>query len=117
MFLVAKVDNSWLWHKRFCHINFDNIVKVSSTFAIRDLPKIIKPTNVICKECILAKKRKVSFPSKKFTTIEKIEIFCTDLSGPSRTRGFYGERYFMIFVDGFTRMMWVEFIKEKFEAF
>ena len=22
--LVAKVDNSWLWHRKFCHINSDN---------------------------------------------------------------------------------------------
>ena len=34
----------------------------------------------------------------------------------SRTRGLYGERYFMIFVDDFTRMMWVAFLKEKSEA-
>ena len=114
--LVAKLDNSWLWPRRFCHINFDNIKKVSSTFEVRDLPKITKPTNVVCKECILAKQKKVSFPRKKFTTIEKLEIIHTDLSGPSRTRGFYVKRYFMIFVDDFTRMMWVAFLKEKFEA-
>ena len=53
--LVAKVDNSWLWHRRFYHIKFDNIMKVSSTFLVRDLPKIIKHVNVVCKECILAK--------------------------------------------------------------
>ena len=40
-----------------------------------------------------------------------------DLSGPTRTRGFYGERYFMIFFDDFTRMMWVAFLREKLEAF
>ena len=45
--LVAKVDNNWLWHRRFCHINFDNIVKASSTFVVIDLPKIVKPTNVM----------------------------------------------------------------------
>ena len=65
----------------------------------------------------MAKKKKVSFPSKKFTTTEKLEIIHTDLSGPSRTRGFYGERYFIIFVDDFTRMMWVNFFKEKSKAF
>ena len=53
--LVAKVDNSWLWHIRFCHINFDNILKVSSTFVFKDLPKIIKLTNIVSKEYILAK--------------------------------------------------------------
>ena len=40
-----------------------------------------------------------------------------DLSGPARTRGYYGERYFIIFVDDFTRMMWVAFLTEKSEAY
>ena len=87
-------------------------MKVSSTFAIRDLPKIIKTTNVICNECILAKKRKVSSPSKNLSTTKKLEIVHIDLSGPARTRGLYIERYFIIFVDDFTRMMWVAFLKE-----
>ena len=114
--LVAKIDNSWLWHRRFFHINFDNIVKVGRTFVVTYLPKITKPIEIVCKECILAKQERVSFPNKKFTTIEKLEIVHTDLSRPSKTRGFYGERYFMIFVDDFTRMMWVAFLKEKSEA-
>ena len=46
-----------------------------------------------------------------------MELVHIDLSGPTRTRGFYGERYFMIFVDDFTRMIWVAFLKEKLEAF
>ena len=108
--LVAKVDNNWLWHRRFYHINFDNIVKISSMFAIRDFHTIIRTTNVVWKECILAKQRKVYFPSKKFTTTKKLEIVHTDLSGPYGTSGFYGERYFIIFVDDFTRMMWVAFL-------
>lgn len=101
----------------FYHINFDNIVKFSSTFVARDLPKITNPTNVVCKKCIMAKQKKVSFPSKKFTMIEMLEIIHTDLSRPTGTRGFYGERYFMVFVDDFTRIMQVSFLKEKYEAF
>ena len=54
-FLVNKVEDSWLWHKRIFHINFDNIVKVSTTFFVRDFPKIMKPSNMMCKECVLAK--------------------------------------------------------------
>ena len=105
--LVAKVDDSWLWHKIFFHINFDSNVKTSSMFAVRDFPKIVKPTNIICKECILAKHNITSFPSKKFTSTVKLEIVHTDLSSPTKTRGFYGERYFMILVDDFSRMMCV----------
>lgn len=72
---------------------------------------------MVCKECTLAKEKKISFLSKNFTTMEKLEIVHTNQSGPSRTTGFYGERYFMIFVDDFTGMMWVAFIKKNYEAF
>ena len=61
-------------------------MKASRTFAIRNLPKIAKPTDIVCMECLLAKEKKVSFPSKKFGTTEKMELVHIDLSGPSRTR-------------------------------
>ena len=53
--LVEKMDNIWLWHIGLYHINFDNIANISSTFSLRDLPKKTKPTNIVCKECFLAK--------------------------------------------------------------
>ena len=86
-------------------------------FAVRDLPKIIKPTNTICKECVVAKHQKNYFPYKNFTTTTKLEILHKELNDPTKTKGFYGERYFMILVDEFSRMMWITFIKDKFEAF
>ena len=54
--LIAQVDESWLWHRRLCHFNFDNIVKITSTKVVRDLPKSVKPTNAICMECQLGTK-------------------------------------------------------------
>ncbi|GLJ39976.1 hypothetical protein SUGI_0817840 [Cryptomeria japonica] len=43
--LIAHIDESWLWHKRLFHVNFDCIVKISTTKAVRDLPRIVKPHN------------------------------------------------------------------------
>jgi len=54
-YLLAQEDESWLWHRRLCQINFDNLVKISLGHTIRDLPKLVKPTNTICKECKLGK--------------------------------------------------------------
>ena len=115
--LVAQFDNSLLWHRIFYYTNCDNVVKVSRNYVVRHLDKIVNLTNVVCKECILAKQKKVSFPSKKFTTTKRVETIHIDLSGPYRTRGFYGERYLMIFVDDFTRMMQVSFLNEKYKDF
>ena len=72
---LAKLDHSCIWHKIFCHINFDSIVRTSKVFAVRDFPNIVKPTNTICKECVLEKHNKTSFPSKKFTITEKLRFY------------------------------------------
>ena len=40
-----------------------------------------------------------------------------DLCGSTRTKILQGESYFMMFIDDFTRMAWVFFLKEKSEAF
>lgn len=53
--LVATIDDSSLWHKSFFHINFDNIINVRTTFDARDFPKIVKPANMVCKECVITK--------------------------------------------------------------
>ena len=71
-------------------MNFDSIVRIGRMFPVKAFPKILKPTNTICKECVLAKHKKKSFPSKKFTTTVKLEIVHTNLNVPTKTRGFYG---------------------------
>lgn len=39
------------------------------------------------------------------------------MCGPTKTRTLYGERYFILFIDDYTRIMWVAFLREKSEAF
>ena len=58
------VDESWLWHRRLGHLEFDNLVKISKKEAVRDLPKIVKPLNSFCKRCQHGKKTRSSFKKK-----------------------------------------------------
>src|SRR5271156_1932130 len=113
---VAKVDDSWLWHKRLCHINFDDIVKISNVKAVRDLPSIARPVDTMYRECVMGKHVRSSFRSKQNSAENKLDLVHTDLCGPTQTRSYYEERYFILFVDDFSRMMWVAFLKEKSEA-
>jgi hypothetical protein len=46
---LGKKDECWLWNKTMGHINFNNIVKVNKREATREIPKISKPTNILCK--------------------------------------------------------------------
>jgi hypothetical protein len=46
-----------------------------------------------------------------------MEIVHTDLVGLTTTKGLKGEKYFMLLVDDYTRMIAVFFLKNKSEAF
>ena len=61
---LSMVDQIWLWHRRMGHLNFDNLVKVSKKEVVRDLPKIVKPLNSVCRHCQHGKETKSSFKTK-----------------------------------------------------
>jgi hypothetical protein len=108
-------DEIFLWHRRLGHINFENLVKFSNLGAARNLPKIIKPSNTMCRHCQLGNKTRIRFKAKEFSTSKPLELVHTDLCGPTRTKSLQGESYFMLFIDDFTRMGWICFLKEKSE--
>ena len=47
--LMVKYDDVWLWHKRLCHVNFDNLVSINKMKKLRGLPKLKKPKNTMYK--------------------------------------------------------------------
>ena len=32
---IAQVEESWLWHKILCHVNFDNLIKIRKHKRVR----------------------------------------------------------------------------------
>src|SRR5271156_6344801 len=111
------MKNIWLWHKRLCHVNFDNMMKISRKRSVRGLPTMTKTDNIMCKNYQKGKMTKSSFKSKTHTSDDIPELVYTDLCGPMRTKSYYGDRYFILFVDDYSRMMTIMFLKEKSEAF
>lgn len=109
-YLEAKIEDSRLWHKRFCHVNFDNLIKVNKPSMVRGTSQLVKPDNVLCKDCQMGKMTLTSFKSKSFSSEHILDLVHIYLCGPMRTRIFYGDKYFMIFTDDFSRMMWVAFL-------
>lgn len=65
----------------------------------------------------MGKMTSTSFKSKSFSSEHIIDLVHTDLCGLMRTRILYGYKYFMIFTDDFSRMMWITFFKEKSKTF
>jgi hypothetical protein len=114
---LGKEYESWIWHRRMGHIHFDKFFKVSEREAVREMPQITKPTNILCKHCQQGKQTKTRFKSKEYSMTRPLEIVHTDLVGPTKTKVLKGEKYFMFLVDDYTRINAVFFLENKSEAF
>ena len=65
----------------------------------------------------MGKKSRSSFKSKNYTSSETIELVHTNLCEPINPQSYYGARYYILFVDDYSRMMVVMYLREKSEAF
>jgi hypothetical protein len=68
---LGKYDESWLWHRRLGHLNFDHIIKLKNNGAVKDLLKISKPYDSVCKPSQIGKLTHTQFKSKNFLLKEK----------------------------------------------
>jgi hypothetical protein len=46
---LRQVYERWIWHRRLVHLSFDNLIKDNEKKTVMDLPKVIKPSDSICK--------------------------------------------------------------------
>lgn len=110
---MRKIEESWLWHRRLGHVNFDNMVKINKIIQVRGLPRLSKPGCTTCNSCQFWKQTRVHFKSKEFNTSRPLELVHADLCGPTRKQSPRAEKYFILFVDDFTRPTWIMLMKEK----
>lgn len=113
---ISRVSEDWLWHRRLGHIGFRNLSKIGSNKAVRDLPVISSAQDNACEACQKGKQTRASFKPKEHNTSNPLELVHTDLCGPMRTQSLSGDKYFMLFIDDFSRMTWVMFLRHKNEA-
>jgi len=67
--------------------------------------------------CIFGKQKRVSFSKAKHRTQGILDHIHSDLWGPSKVPSLGGKRYMLTFVDDFSRIVWVYFLRLKNETF
>jgi len=72
---------------------------------------------VFCDHYVFEKQKKVSFSKATHHTKVTLDYIHSDLWDPSRISSFGRKRYMLIFVDEFSRKVWVYFLRKKNKAF
>ena len=80
------------------------------------LPSIQKNDNV-CEGCIYGKMHRLPFPKTVWKARAPLELVHADICGPTRTPSLSNKRYFLLFINDYTRMMRIYFLDQKLEAF
>ena len=75
------------------------------------------PNNIICKQCQLGKMKNSSFKSKTHTSKGILKIVPTNLCGPIEVQMYKGDKYIMLSMDDYSRMMIFMFLKYKSNTF
>ena len=80
---------------------------------VNGLPEFEIP-NEVCEECVQAKQHRNSFSRDAGSKTKAIlEVVYSDVCGPIQVESIGGNRYFVSFVDDFSRKLWVYLIKKK----
>ena len=71
----------------------------------------------LCKNCQIGKMRKTSFKRKNYHSKEVLELVHTYLCGPIGIESYSGDKYISLFVNNYSRMMTIMYLKHQSEAF
>ena len=112
---VLSRDEGELWHRRLGHIHHGalNILQQIST----GLPKGALAQSDQCKGCTLGKFVKTTFHEKDSCASTILERIHTYVCGPFSVASTEKHRYYVIFVDDFSRKCWIFLMQKKSETY
>ncbi|KAI0488007.1 hypothetical protein KFK09_027830 [Dendrobium nobile] len=113
MALHTRSNSSHLWHARLGHPNN----RVLQTVAVH-LPDSITSSHIsLCKSCNTAKSHRISFNKSCSVTSSPFDLIHSDVWGPAPVSSSLGFRYYVIFIDDYSRHSWIYFMHCKNETF
>ena len=107
-----------LWHLRYGHLGYDNLKSLNSKSMVNGL--ILNSQDQFdrnCEGCAMGKQHRQPFPKKsQHESTQPLEIIHSDVCGPMNVNSVGGSRYFVTFIDDYSRFTSVYFMKNKNEV-
>ena len=106
----VKISTLASWHNRLGHPAFPTLRSILASNKLVDYV----PSNFTlpCNACFCNKSRKLPFGASSMTSSKPLELLYTDVWGPT-TKSVDNYRYYIIFVDHYTKYIWLYPLKQK----
>ena len=114
--LSCMVNSTMLWHRQLGHIGERGLRAMHSKGMVEGLPDCSSKFDFF-EHCIYGKESHVSFLSKYTREKGILELVHSDVFGPISVPSLGGSRYYVSFIDDFSRKTWIYFLKKNLEAF
>ena len=100
---TSSENMSMLWHQRFGHLHFGGLKELVKKGMVRDLPSSEYESS-FCEGCVLGKHVRQPFQKQAGYRAKGIlETIHSDICGPITPESFSGKRYFITFIDDYSR--------------
>ncbi|KAL4554001.1 hypothetical protein LXL04_039876 [Taraxacum kok-saghyz] len=115
--MYSSDDNiAKLWHERLWHISKTSMKTLQQKGMVRNLPDFPIDTSV-CEDCMIGKQTKEAIPkSGLWRAGEILELVHSDICGPITPSSHTGKKYFLSFIDDYSRKGCVYLLTEKSQA-
>lgn len=102
-FQAVTENESYLWHCRFGHLSFKGLRNLHYKRMVSGLPSLKTPTKLYT-ACLVGKQHRESIPKKSlWRASQKLELVHADICGPIKPASNSNKRYFLSFIDDFSR--------------
>ncbi|KAK9165806.1 hypothetical protein Scep_000997 [Stephania cephalantha] len=104
-----------LMHKGLGHYHHKGPLQIKSNMVAKDLPELDDHIPD-CKTCRYGKQSRKPFPKVTWRASKKLQLIHTYIAGHQIVPSLKGSLYYAAFIDDFTRMCWIFFLKHKSEV-
>jgi len=106
-----------LWHQRLGHLNVQQLKQAVKKSHIKGIDLQDNDRLDFCEGCVEGKMSRHPFkPVGEIKSARRLKLTHSDVRGPMPTESFNGKRYFVTFIDDYSRYVKVYFIRHKSEV-
>ena len=114
---IALVAPLHTWHERLAHVSKSGIESMVARGVVRGVQIAPETTPVECTGCVLGKSHRTAIPKVSQSRATKpLQLVHSDVSGPVETESMGGSRYFVSFIDDYSKWTVVYTMRRKSEV-